>query len=37
MQQVAGCCPQGYGQYDLWDFYDLDYGCRLPCGKALRT
>jgi hypothetical protein len=33
MQQVAGCCPQGYGQYDLWDFYDLDYGRRLPCGN----
>jgi hypothetical protein len=33
MQQVAGCYLQGYGQYDLWDFYDLDYGRRLPCGN----
>jgi hypothetical protein len=33
MHQVAGCYPQGNGHYDLWDFYDLDYGRRLPCGN----
>lgn len=33
MHQVVGCYPQSYGQYDLWDFYDLDYGRRLPCGN----
>lgn len=33
MHQVAGFYPQGYGHYDLWDFYDLDYGRRLPCGN----
>jgi hypothetical protein len=35
MHQVAVCYPQGYDQYDLWNFYDydLDYGRRLPCGN----
>jgi hypothetical protein len=28
MHQVAVCYPQGYDQYDLWNFYDLDYVCR---------
>ena len=33
MRQVAVCYPQGYDQCDLWNFYDLDYGRRLPCGN----
>jgi hypothetical protein len=33
MHQVAVCYPQGYDQCDLWNFYDLDYGRRLPCGN----